>query len=105
VPDDLENAERGAIVSQENGMTNVYGMRDLEKLGTLFVAPQVLVYEGMIIGESSTEKDWNVNPCKTKKLTNIRTHSADETIRLNPPRVFNIEDAISYIRGSWHFYN
>lgn len=87
----------------ENGQTNAYGMRDLEKLGTLFVPPQVAVYEGMIIGESSTDKDWNVNPCKTKKLTNIRTHAADEAIRLNPPKVFNIEDAISYIRGNLSF--
>lgn len=99
VPDELEPAKRGTLISVHDGKTTLYGMRDLEKLGNLFVAPSTIVYEGMIIGQSSTDKDWDVNPCKEKKLTNIRTQGVDEAIRLNPPKVFNIEDAISFIRG------
>lgn len=99
VPDDLVETPRGTLISITDGQTNLYGMRDLEKLGTLFVPPQTTVYEGMIIGESGNDKDWDVNPTKAKKLNNIRTQSVDETIRLNPPKLFNIEDAISYIKG------
>lgn len=57
-----------------------------------------MVYEGQVIGETSGESDMEVNPVKQKELTNIRTHSKDEKIRLQPPREFSIEEAITYIR-------
>ena len=90
---------KGAIVSTADGKTSLYGLRDVEKLGNLFVKGGQNVYEGMIIGESGKELDWDVNPTKVKELTNIRTHEKDEKIRLTPPREFSIEEAICYIRG------
>ena len=100
VPEELEVSPRGLLIATSEGKTSAYGMRDLEKLGSLFVPPGELVYEGMIIGESSTDKNWDVNPCKQKKLTNVRTQNVDEAIRLSPPRIFNIEEALAYIRGT-----
>lgn len=76
----------------------MYGLRDVEKHGSLFITPGVHVYEGQVIGETNNEKDMEVNPVKQKELTNIRTHSKDEKIRLQPPRDFSIEEAITYIR-------
>jgi GTP-binding protein len=94
-----ERQPKGAIVSTADGKTSLYGLRDVEKLGSLFVKGSQQVYEGMIIGESGKELDWDVNPTKLKELTNIRTHEKDEKVRLIPPREFSIEEAICYIRG------
>jgi GTP-binding protein len=63
----------------------------------LFIDPGMKVYEGMIIGENAREDDLDVNPLKAKQLTNIRTHSKDEAIRLTPPRRFTLESAIAYV--------
>ena len=83
-----------------DGKTTLYGLRDLEKLGCLFVKHGQQVYEGMVIGECIKDADVEVNPVKEKQLTNIRTHEKDEKVRLLPPREFSIEEAITYIRGS-----
>jgi GTP-binding protein len=64
----------------------------------MFVSPQTEVYEGMIVGENSRDADLNVNIVKEKKLTNMRASSADEAIRLVPPRLLNLEQAIEFIR-------
>ena len=65
--------------------------------GVLFIEPGTQVYQGMIIGENSRENDLDVNPLKGKQLTNIRTHSHDENIRLTPPRIPTLEQAITYV--------
>ena len=80
-----------------DGLTAGFALAALEARGTLFVGAREPVYTGMIIGESSRDMDIDVNPVKGKQLTNIRTHSKDELIRLSPPRTFTLESAISYI--------
>ncbi|HAC57289.1 MAG TPA: translational GTPase TypA, partial [Rhodobiaceae bacterium] len=69
----------------------------LEERGVLFIHPGVKVYEGMIIGENARSDDLIVNPLKAKQLTNIRTTSKDEAVRLTPPRPLTLEQAIAYI--------
>ena len=75
-----------------------YALYHLEPRGTLFSSPGDPVYPGLIIGENSRGEDLYVNPCKEKKLTNIRASGADEALRLTPPRRFSLEEAIEYIR-------
>jgi len=99
-PPEFEVKERASLVSVGEGSCTSYALRDLEKLGCLFVANGTYVYEGMIVGESNTsDTEWNVNPTKLKKLTNVRSAGKEEIIRLSPPRIFKVEDAISYIKG------
>jgi GTP-binding protein len=88
---------KGVLVSMADGLTAGHALAALEARGTLFVGAREPVYMGMIIGESTREQDIDVNPAKGKQLTNIRTHSKDEAIRLTPPRQFNLETAISYV--------
>lgn len=77
-----------------DGAATAYALAALEARGVLFIDPGVEVYQGMVIGESSTGAELDVNPCKSKALTNFRTVNADEAIRLQPPRVLSLEEAI-----------
>jgi len=94
---DIPERTRGALVVKEPGVTVTYALHNLEDRGTLFFGPGVPVYEGMIVGEHSRDNDLVVNPCKKKHLTNMRAASADETIRLTPPRDMDLEDCIEFI--------
>ena len=87
----------GALIANGAGSAVAYALFNLEARGPLFIDPGVLVYEGMVIGEHTRENDLDVNPLKGKQLTNIRTHSHDENIRLTPPRRMTLEQAITYI--------
>ncbi len=87
----------GAMVSDRKGTSNAYGLENLQKRGELFIGHGEEVYEGMIIGEASRPQEMQVNPTKTKELTNIRTHSHDELIKLTPPRRHTLETAIEWI--------
>ncbi len=93
----IPSRNRGVLVAMENGITNAYALDNLQERGTLFVGAGIPVYEGMIIGENSRESDMEVNPCKTKKLTNMRASGSDEAIRITPPRLFSLEQSIAYI--------
>lgn len=93
----IENARKGALISNSNGVTTTYALESLEQRGTLFVGPGTSVYMGMIIGESSKKGDLDVNPVKGKALTNMRTLLKDENVRLTPPRTITLEEAITYI--------
>ena len=88
---------RGALVAFEKGETTGYGIYSVQDRGTMFVAPNQPVYEGMIIGENSREMDMDVNPCKKKHVSNMRTSSSDDAIRLVPPRILSLEQALEYI--------
>ena len=88
---------RGVLVAMEGGVSVGFALDNLQERGTLFIGPAVPVYEGMIVGEHSRENDLPVNPCKTKKLTNMRAAGSEEAIRITPPRVFSLEQAIEYI--------
>lgn len=87
----------GALISDRAGAATAYAIFNLQERGEIFIAPSTDVYEGMIIGENSRVDDLNVNIVKEKKLTNMRAASADEAIRLVPPRILNLEQAIEFI--------
>ena len=72
-------------------------MNSVQDRGTLFVGPNEAVYTGRIIGENSRETDMDVNPCKKKHVTNMRSSSSDEAVRLTPPRIFSLEQALEWI--------
>ncbi len=95
----IEGRRNGVLISMENGVTTAYALWNLEERGILFVNPQEKVYSGMIIGQHSRDNDLEVNPIRGKQLTNIRTTSKDEAIKLTPPRIMNLEQAISYIES------
>jgi len=87
----------GALVADRAGVTTAYALEGLEDRGILFTAPGVEVYEGMVIGEHSRDNDLDVNVVREKKLTNMRASTADNAIRLAPPRALNLEQAIEFI--------
>jgi GTP-binding protein len=87
----------GALVADRAGATTAYALWNLQERGELFVGPGVEVYEGMIIGENSRDKDLDVNCVREKKLTNMRSSTADEAIRLVPFRTLNLEQAIEFV--------
>jgi len=87
----------GALVADRSGRATPYAMYNLQARGELFIEPTTEVYEGMVIGENARSEDMDVNITKEKKLTNMRTSSADEAIRLIPPRKLNLEQAIEFI--------
>ncbi len=93
----LEGRLRGTLVSMETGVIVGFALNNLQDRSTLFVAPGDAVYEGMIIGENARPGDMDVNPCKEKKLSNMRSKSADEHIQLEPPRIMTLEAALEYI--------
>ena len=96
---EVTHRTNGVIVSDRSGTSNAYGLFNLEQRAELFVGSGVEVYEGMIVGENSRSGDMDVNPTKEKKLTNIRTHSHDESLRLTPPRPLTLEAALEFISG------
>ncbi len=87
----------GSLVASEDGETTRYGLYNTQERGSMFVGPQVPVYEGMIVGENPKYEDIAVNPCKKKQLTAIRSAGADEKLLLTPPVVFSLEKAIEFI--------
>jgi len=95
----MEGRRNGVLISMENGVTTAYSLWNLEERGVLFVNPQEKVYSGMIIGQHSRDNDLEVNPIRGKQLTNIRTTSKDEAIKLTPPKIMNLEQAIAYIES------
>ena len=95
---DIEMRPTGSLVSDRNGPATGYAIWNLQERGEIFVAPGTEVYEGMIVGENSRNNDLDVNIVKEKKLTNMRSSTADEAIRLVPPRILNLEQAIEFVR-------
>lgn len=88
----------GSLVADRKGPTTMYTLLTLQERGALFVGPGVEVYEGMIIGENSRADDMDVNPTKEKKLTNMRSSTAEELVRLTPPRLISLESALEFVR-------
>ncbi|MEM7702239.1 MAG: translational GTPase TypA [Pseudomonadota bacterium] len=93
----IEGRNNGVLISNGDGESNAYALNMLEERGELFVAPQMKLYEGMIIGENAKPDDLEVNPMKAKQLTNIRSSGKDDSIRLTPPRRMTLEQSIAYI--------
>ncbi|MBZ5592708.1 MAG: translational GTPase TypA [Acidobacteriia bacterium] len=88
----------GSLVADRAGKATGYAIWNLQERGEIFVTPGLEVYEGMIVGENARDNDLDVNIVKEKKLTNMRASTADEAIRLVPPRILNLEQAIEFIR-------
>ncbi len=95
---DIPTRPTGSLVADRPGRTTGYAIFNLQERGEIFVTPGTEVYEGMIVGENARDADLNVNIVKEKKLTNMRASTADEAIRLVPPRILNLEQAIEFIR-------
>ena len=87
----------GALVADRAGPSTAFAMNNLQERGELFIEPGTPVYEGMVIGENARPTDMDVNVTKEKKLTNMRSSTAEEAIRLVPPRHLNLEQAIEFI--------
>ncbi len=94
---DITLRTKGALVSMENGPATSHAIENLQERGTLFVKPTDKVYEGMIVGENSRDGDMDVNPCKLKKLTNMRASGSDDTVKLEPPRPMDLEQCMEWI--------
>jgi len=94
----IEGRPVGVLISMEQGQAIAYSLNTLEDRGILFVAPGEALYQGMVIGENAKPQDLEVNPTKTKQLTNIRSSGKDDAIRLTPPRRMTLEQAIAYIQ-------
>jgi GTP-binding protein len=94
---DIPSRIRGALASMERGATTAYALDALQARGELFVGPGQEVYEGMIIGEHSRENDLDVNPCKGKKLTNMRASGTDDSVKLAPPKKMTLEMSMEWI--------
>jgi GTP-binding protein len=95
---DIPSRPTGSLVADRAGKSTGHAIFNLQERGEMFITPQTEVYEGMVVGENSRDADLNVNIVKEKKLTNMRASTADEAIRLVPPKLLNLEQAIEFIR-------
>ena len=95
----IRTRNSGSLVADRTGSASTYAMFNLQERGTLFVEPSTEVYEGMIVGENSREDDMDVNITKERKLTNVRSASADVLERLVPPRKLSLEQALEFCRA------
>ncbi|MEO6059559.1 MAG: translational GTPase TypA, partial [Candidatus Limnocylindria bacterium] len=94
---EVTHRTNGVLVADRTGISNSYGLFNLQERSELFIGAGVEVYEGMIAGENARPGDMDVNVTKEKKLSNIRTHAHDESLRLTPPRPITLESAIEFI--------
>ncbi len=93
----VESRKNGALISMENGEATAFSLFNIQERGTLFINPQTKVYVGMVIGEHSRDNDLDVNPIKSKHLTNMRASGSDDAIKLTPPRTMVLERALEWI--------
>ena len=96
---ELRTRPNGSLVADRGGQATSFALLNLQARGELFVEPGVEVYEGMVVGENARAEDMDVNPAKEKKLTNIRSSTGEELVRLAPPRRLSLEQALEFIRA------
>ena len=94
---ELSYRKTGSLIAFEAGESITYGLFNAQERGTLFIGPGVKVYSGMIVGQSPKAEDIEINVCKTKKLTNTRSSSADEALKLVPPKIMSLEQCLDFI--------
>ena len=94
---DIQYRKQGSLIAFETGESVTYGLYSAQERGVLFIGPGEKVYSGMVIGENAKTDDIEVNVCKTKHLTNTRSSSADEALRLTTPKVLSLEEALDFI--------
>ena len=96
---ELRTRPTGSLVADRRGDATGFAIAALQERGSLFIGPRVEVYEGMVVGENARGEDLDVNATKEKKLTNMRSSTADELVRLIPPRPLSLEQALEFIRN------
>jgi GTP-binding protein len=89
--------DHGSLIASESGVSNAYGLNNAQERGIMFIGPAVEVYEGMVVGKNALNDDIELNVCKTKKLTNMRSSGADDAIILTPHRPIELDFALEYI--------
>ena len=94
---DIQYRKQGSLIAFESGESVTYGLFSAQDRGTLFIGPGEKVYAGMVIGQNGKAEDIELNVCKTKHLTNTRSSSADEALKLTPPRILSLEQALEFI--------
>jgi len=94
---ELRTRPTGSLVADRRGDATGFAIAALQERGSLFIGPRVEVYEGMVVGENARAEDLDVNPTKEKKLTNMRSSTSDELVRLIPPRSLSLEQALEFI--------
>jgi GTP-binding protein len=94
---DMAGRSRGALTAWETGVSVTYGLYNAQDRGTLFIGPNVPVYEGMVVGENNRAEDMAINVCKKKHVTNMRASGSDEALRLTPPQVMSLENCLEFI--------
>lgn len=94
---EFKTRQNGSLVASEAGSAFAYSIWKLQDRGSFFITPATEVYVGMVVGEHAREQDLNINVCKNKKLTNVRSAGADDALNLTPPRKLSLEDALEYI--------
>lgn len=94
---DIQYRKQGSLIAFESGESVTYGLYNAQERGTLFIGPGEPVYAGMVVGENGKTDDIELNVCKKKQLTNTRSSSADEALRLTPPRILSLEQALDFI--------
>lgn len=94
---DIFSRQRGSLVAWEQGMAVAYGLYNAQERGSMFISPGTMVYAGMVVGECSRPDDLVINVCKKKHITNIRASGSDDALRLTPPVVFSLEQALEFI--------
>lgn len=94
---DIQYRKQGSLIAFENGEAITYGLFNAQERGTLFIGPGAKVYAGMIVGQTGRSEDIEVNVCKTKHLTNTRSSSADDALRLVPPKIMSLEQSLEFI--------
>ena len=94
---DISFRKQGSLIAFEGGETVTYGLYNAQERGTLFIGPGEQVYAGMVVGQSGKGEDIELNVCKRKQMTNTRSSSADEALRLTPPKILSLEQALEFI--------
>ncbi|MCR4989955.1 MAG: translational GTPase TypA [Lachnospiraceae bacterium] len=94
---DIQYRSRGSLIAFENGEAITYGLFNAQERGILFIGPGEKVYSGMVVGMNAKDEDIEINVCKKKQLTNTRSSSADEALRLTPPKILSLEQALDFI--------
>ena len=95
---DIPGRQNGSLISMENGNSIPFSLNNLQDRGKFFISPNVPIYEGQVIGENSKNNDLVVNVTKTKQLTNMRKSGTDAKVRIVPPIIFSLEEALEYIQ-------
>ena len=94
---DIQYRSQGSLIAYESGEAITYGLFNAQERGTLFISPGEKVYAGMVVGQNGKSDDIEVNVCKKKQLTNTRASGSDEALKLTPPRILSLEQAIDFI--------